>query len=96
MSFTEILLIGIALSMDAFAVCLSSGMVYPGQSRKKKMLLPAAFGIFHVPAGGIPRRNLSTRDRRILFRQLFCKLHKQVFGACGIGYSRGYRNKYDT
>lgn len=54
MSFTEILLIGIALSMDAFAVCLSSGMVYPGQSRKKKMLLPAAFGIFQgiMPIGG--------------------------------------------
>ena len=54
MTIFEIILIGIALSMDAFAVCLSSGMVYPGLSRAKKMSMPVAFGIFQglMPIAG--------------------------------------------
>ena len=46
MSFIEILLIGIALSMDAFAVCLSSSMVYTKLTPAKKLSMPVAFGIF--------------------------------------------------
>lgn len=46
MVFTEILLIGVALSMDAFAVSLSSGMVYTDLTKKQKLSMPATFGFF--------------------------------------------------
>lgn len=54
MTIAEILLIGIALSMDAFAVCLSSGMVYTNLTRAKKLSMPLAFGVFQgiMPIGG--------------------------------------------
>lgn len=42
----EILLIGIALSMDAFAVTVSSSMVYPGMTTRQKLSLPVTFGLF--------------------------------------------------
>ena len=42
----EIILIGIALSMDAFAVTLSSSMVYPCLKGRKKLCMAVAFGIF--------------------------------------------------
>ena len=45
MSIFEIFLIGAALSMDAFAVCLSSAMVYNNMTRSWKIVMPAAFGI---------------------------------------------------
>ena len=46
MSISEIILIGVALSMDAFAVSLSSGMMYSGLTRKQKISMPLAFGLF--------------------------------------------------
>lgn len=46
MSPFEILCIAIALSMDAFSVCLSSGMVYPTMTRGQKFSMPLAFGLF--------------------------------------------------
>lgn len=46
MNFFEILLIGIALSMDAFAVCLSSSMTYTNLTPSKQLSMPVAFGIF--------------------------------------------------
>ena len=54
MTIAEILLIGVALSMDAFAVCLSSGMAYTNLNGAKKLSLPIAFGIFQgiMPIGG--------------------------------------------
>ena len=54
MSFIEILLIGIALSMDAFAVCLSSSMVYTNLTPQKKLAMPVAFGLFQglMPMAG--------------------------------------------
>lgn len=45
MSIAEIILIGIALSMDAVAVTISNSMVYSHQKRKL-MLLPVFFGLF--------------------------------------------------
>lgn len=42
----EIILIGIALSMDAFAVTLSSAFMYPDLKGKKRLYLPIAFGAF--------------------------------------------------
>ena len=60
MNFSEILLIGAALSMDAFAVCLSSGMVYPHLSRAQKLSMPLAFGLFQglMPVAGFYLGNL--------------------------------------
>ena len=54
MTFIEILLIGIALSMDAFAVCLSSSMVYTNLTPAKKLSMPVAFGLFQgiMPVAG--------------------------------------------
>lgn len=46
MSISEIILIGIALSMDAFAVSLSSGMVYTKLNWGQKLSMPVAFGLF--------------------------------------------------
>ena len=54
MSIYEIVLIGIALSMDAFAVCLASSMVYTGMSVRQKLSMPVAFGLFQgmMPIAG--------------------------------------------
>lgn len=46
MSIYEIVLIGIALSMDAFAVSLASSMVYTDMTLSKKLAMPTAFGLF--------------------------------------------------
>ena len=42
----EIILIGIALSMDAFAVTLSAPMIYKNLTKKQSISLPVAFGFF--------------------------------------------------
>ena len=44
--FIEIILIGFALSMDAFAVTISSSMMYPNLIGKKRLCMPIAFGFF--------------------------------------------------
>ncbi len=46
MTIFEIFLIGVALSMDAFAVCLSSAMVYINMTPGRKLSMPIAFGVF--------------------------------------------------
>ncbi len=46
MTLFEIILIGIALSMDAFAVCIASGMVYTNMTTAKRLSMPVAFGLF--------------------------------------------------
>ncbi|MCC8161011.1 MAG: manganese efflux pump MntP family protein [Oscillospiraceae bacterium] len=46
MSLYEIILIGIALSMDAFAVCIASSMVYTNMTFSQKLSMPIAFGLF--------------------------------------------------
>ncbi len=46
MGVVEIVLIGLALSMDAFAVTISDVFAYPKSSRARLLLLPIAFGIF--------------------------------------------------
>ena len=54
MTLTEIFLIGVALSMDAFAVCLSSAMVYTNMTPGHKLSMPVAFGLFQgmMPVAG--------------------------------------------
>ena len=45
MNFTDIIMIGIGLSMDAVAVSLTNGMVYR-MGQDKKFMMPVFFGIF--------------------------------------------------
>lgn len=54
MSIYEIVLIGIALSMDAFAVSIAGSMVYTNMTGYKKLSMPAAFGLFQglMPVAG--------------------------------------------
>ena len=54
MNIIEIILIGIALSMDAFAVTISNSFVYQHESRARMMLMPVAFGAFQwlMPIAG--------------------------------------------
>lgn len=44
----EILLIGVSLSMDAFAVSVTDGMCYGDLTRKKGVTIPLTFGIFQA------------------------------------------------
>lgn len=46
MTIYEIILIGIALSMDAFAVCIASSMAYNNMTIGKKLSMPIVFGVF--------------------------------------------------
>lgn len=46
MSVVEILIVGLALSMDAFAVTITNVMSYPSLSRARRLVLPLTFGIF--------------------------------------------------
>lgn len=46
MTILDIILIGIALSMDAFAVTISDTFLYPDMGRGRRLLLPLFFGIF--------------------------------------------------
>ena len=46
MSISEIVLIGIALSMDAFAVCVASSMVYTNMTWLRKLSMPIMFASF--------------------------------------------------
>ncbi|MBM6999981.1 manganese efflux pump [bacterium] len=48
MSLIEILLVGLALSMDAFAVTISNAFAYRHESRARLMLMPVAFGVFQA------------------------------------------------
>lgn len=54
LTIADILLIGAALSMDAFSVSLSSGMVYTGLTLSQKRLMPVMFGVFQglMPMAG--------------------------------------------
>ncbi len=46
MSVIEIIVLGFALAMDAFAVTLSNSFCYKGASRARLFALPIAFGVF--------------------------------------------------
>lgn len=48
MSLIEIIVLGIALSADAFAVTISNCFVYATESRRKLMLMPIMFGLFQM------------------------------------------------
>lgn len=54
MTLAEMFLIAAALSMDAFAVCLSSSMVYTNLTAMRKLSMPVTFGIFQgaMPVAG--------------------------------------------
>ena len=46
MSVVEIIVLGVALAMDAFAVTISNAFCYRGASRARLFVLPIAFGVF--------------------------------------------------
>ena len=46
MSIWEILLLGLALSADAFSVTISNSFVYGAESRRRMLLMPLFFGVF--------------------------------------------------
>lgn len=46
MSFLEVLLLGLALSADAFSVTISNTFVYGDEPRRKLLLMPVLFGFF--------------------------------------------------
>lgn len=46
MEFAELALLGLALSMDAFAVTISDMFGYKGSPKRRLLLLPVAFGLF--------------------------------------------------
>ena len=48
MSLVELLLVSLALSLDAFAVALSCGMRLPGDRYRKFLKIALAFGIFQA------------------------------------------------
>lgn len=48
MNILELLLIGIALSMDAFAVTISNAFAYHQSDRLHRFLMPVFFGIFQA------------------------------------------------
>lgn len=54
MSIIEILVLGVALSADAFAVTISNCFVYASESRKRLLLMPLMFGLFQglMPLAG--------------------------------------------
>lgn len=51
MGIGEILLIGLALSADAFSVTISNTFVYGDESKRRLLLMPLFFGVFQ---GGMP------------------------------------------
>ena len=46
MSMVEIIVLGAAVAMDAFAVTISNAFCYRGASRARLFVLPIAFGVF--------------------------------------------------
>ena len=46
--FLEVILIGVSLAMDAFAVSITDGLCYNNLSKSKGVTIPAAFGIFQM------------------------------------------------
>ncbi len=46
MTIIEIVILGVALAMDAFAVTVSNVFCYRGASRARLLMLPVVFGIF--------------------------------------------------
>ena len=45
-TITEIMLLGLALAMDAFAVTISNTFIYQGNSKLRNLMMPIAFGLF--------------------------------------------------
>ena len=62
MSISEIVLIGIALSMDAFAVCIASSMVYTNMTGPRKLSMTDYVRTFSG----------NNADFRVLSRESFC------------------------
>ena len=53
-SIFEIVVLGLALSADAFSVTVSNGVAYPYERRSRMLLMPVLFGLFQglMPVAG--------------------------------------------
>lgn len=60
MSGIELMVLGVALAMDAFAVTISDAFAYRGQERWRMWMAPAAFAVFQalMPVAGFWLGNL--------------------------------------
>ncbi len=54
MTLVELILLGVALAMDAFAVTISNSFAYHGSSGARQLMGPVAFGLFQglMPVAG--------------------------------------------
>ena len=78
----EVLIIGIALSADAFAVTISDACAYKDESRARMMLLPIAFGLFQ---GLMPTLGY-----------FLCGDHRNVCRCGYLAHLRNYWRQYDS
>lgn len=82
----EIVLIGISLAMDAFAVSITDGLCYNGLSKGKAVTIPVTFGIFQAVMplcgyflGSIFAEKIDAVDHYIAFGLLLIIGGKMVF-----------------
>lgn len=85
MSMVEIIVLGVALAMDAFAVTISNAFCYRGASRARLFVLPIAFGVFQglMPLLGF---FLGGNHR---------EYYRGVRRRCDAGHSGHHRRQYD-
>jgi len=62
MGFLELIIVALALSMDAFAVTVANAIAYPDSPFKLRILMPISFGIFQglMPVIGFLLANIFT------------------------------------
>lgn len=46
--FLSVVLMGVSLAMDAFAVSVCDGMIYRGMTKRKGVLIPLTFGLYQA------------------------------------------------
>jgi putative Mn2+ efflux pump MntP len=103
MSFITIIMLAIALAMDAFAVSIASGIAIKNLSIKHSFIIASWFGIFQAVMpllgwlGGIKlHRFISEIDHWIVFGLLFFIGSKMIYEAFRIGDVEDRSNPMDT
>ena len=88
MSFLQILLIGVSLSMDAMAVSVSNSLAYAKCTRAKKLAMPLFFGLFQFAmpvvgyfAAGFLKDFISGFSRYLIFAIFFILGGKMLYEA---------------
>lgn len=82
----EVFLIGVSLSMDAFAVSICDGMVYGDLNKRKGAVIPVTFGVFQAAMpligfflGSLFIQYIETYDHWVAFALLLFIGGKMVF-----------------